>query len=288
MKRRKRKQEPLPVKVHAPAGRDKARGPEVHTLEPVARRQAHSSGAPLERETRREMEKLLEEDLGEVRIHRDSEAAAGAETLNARAYTRGRDVYFSRGGYAPESPAGRETLAHELAHVVQTRGRGGSGSGRVESPDSELEREARRAAAQVRAGRQPEIHARTTTADVLRQEKEEEAAPTLSKHPFQITPGHRRGTITAGTFSIAFRYEMAEGAGEATLVLEIPDGAEASFAPLGEMPEGGLRIDDPGGSRARTVRISASTEAEGVPRIQARFSQGAATHIVLFQLPVAG
>ncbi len=39
--------------------------------------------------------------------------------MAANAYAVGRDVVFAEGRYAPESPAGRRLIAHELAHVIQ-------------------------------------------------------------------------------------------------------------------------------------------------------------------------
>ena len=42
--------------------------------------------------------------------------------MNALAYTRGNDIVFRKGMYAPESTAGQRLLAHELTHVVQQRG----------------------------------------------------------------------------------------------------------------------------------------------------------------------
>src|SRR5262249_17508373 len=35
--------------------------------------------------------------------------------------TRGRDIVFAEGAYAPASQAGRRLLAHELVHVLQQR-----------------------------------------------------------------------------------------------------------------------------------------------------------------------
>jgi hypothetical protein len=80
-----------------------------------------SGGAPLEGRTRAEMESSFGHDFGDVRIHTDSVAVASAESVQARAYTVGNDIVFGGGGYAPETNAGRHTLAHELAHVVQQR-----------------------------------------------------------------------------------------------------------------------------------------------------------------------
>ena len=52
-------------------------------------------------------------------MHDDLPAAQSARSLNALAYTVGRDVVFDAGQYAPGANSGRQLLAHELAHVVQ-------------------------------------------------------------------------------------------------------------------------------------------------------------------------
>ena len=76
------------------------------------------------------MEKPLGHDFASVRVHADARAAQAASSLNARALTVGDDVAFAAGQYAPHSSAGRELIAHELAHVAQ-QARGGA------SPDAE-------------------------------------------------------------------------------------------------------------------------------------------------------
>lgn len=58
-------------------------------------------------------------DLGAVRVHTDARAAESAAAVHARAYTVGSHIVFGAGEYAPASAAGRELLAHELAHVAQ-------------------------------------------------------------------------------------------------------------------------------------------------------------------------
>ncbi len=58
-------------------------------------------------------------DFSQVRIHADERAAASAQTVNALAYTVGRDVVFGANQYAPHTLEGRRLLAHELTHVVQ-------------------------------------------------------------------------------------------------------------------------------------------------------------------------
>jgi hypothetical protein len=61
-------------------------------------------------------------DFGAVRTHAGPGAAAAARSLNARAFTVGRDIAFASGEFRPDAPEGRRLLAHELAHVVQQGG----------------------------------------------------------------------------------------------------------------------------------------------------------------------
>ncbi len=242
-------------------------------------------GEQLAPETRQAMERLLGEDFEEVRIHRDAEAAAAASALGAKAYVRGRDIYFGRDRYDPDSPAGRETLAHELAHVVQTGGRTVKPE-EIEPATSHLEQEAHAAASRVRAGQTTKVLGGTTAAGLLRQaEEEKEVTPRTLRRSREVTPAQGRGTINAGSFSVNFRYEMAEGAGEAILILEVPDGVQTMFAPLGELAAGDYRSDDPGGEAARTVKLYVRTETGGLPRVRATFSNSAVNYVVIFQFP---
>ncbi|TCO80659.1 uncharacterized protein DUF4157 [Plasticicumulans lactativorans] len=77
------------------------------------------SGRPLDAASRAFFEPRFGHDFGGVRVHADPRAHAAARGLHARAFTLGHDVGFAAGAYAPHSAAGRELLAHELAHVVQ-------------------------------------------------------------------------------------------------------------------------------------------------------------------------
>lgn len=103
-----------------------------------------SSGKPLDRSTRREMEAKFGADFGDVRVHTGEDAARSAETLRAEAYTLGRDIVFGGGKYSPSGMAGRRLLAHELAHVVQQSRKTGARSSRAET--SALEASADKAA----------------------------------------------------------------------------------------------------------------------------------------------
>jgi len=99
---------------------------------------------PLDPHTRAVMEPALGGDFSEIRLHTGAEAAQLADSVDARAVTRGKDVYFGAGEYDPQSEAGREVLAHELAHVAQQDRQSPSGGG--------VESEARTAAHSVVTG----------------------------------------------------------------------------------------------------------------------------------------
>lgn len=110
----------------------------------IARRRGY--GEPLEDGLRSELAGKLGDSFHDVRIHKDGEADALARAVSADAFTAGPDVYFAEGKFNPDSPKGKELVAHELAHVIQQRGAPTSGSMRVSQPGEPLERDAERAA----------------------------------------------------------------------------------------------------------------------------------------------
>jgi hypothetical protein len=84
-----------------------------------------SPGGSLDAGTRQFFEPRFGHDFSSVRIHTGPGAAASAQSLNALAYTLGRDVVFNTGQYAPHTSHGQHILAHELTHVVQQSAAGG-------------------------------------------------------------------------------------------------------------------------------------------------------------------
>ncbi len=80
-------------------------------------------GEALSASTRAYFEPRFGRDFSGVRVHRGSGTSDVARSLNARAFTVGRDIAFGEGEYAPEASGGRRLLAHELTHVVQQRQR---------------------------------------------------------------------------------------------------------------------------------------------------------------------
>jgi hypothetical protein len=86
--------------------------------------QARGGGQGMDHGTRARMESAFGTDFSGVRIHTDSRADTLSQSLSARAFTTGHDVFFRQGEYNPGTSSGRELLAHELTHVVQQNGDG--------------------------------------------------------------------------------------------------------------------------------------------------------------------
>jgi hypothetical protein len=87
-----------------------------------------SFGEPLDTGLRVFFEPRFGADFSAVRIHHDERAAHSARDVGARAYAAGNDIVFGAGEYAPGKDAGRQLIAHELAHVVQQGGGGSTAS----------------------------------------------------------------------------------------------------------------------------------------------------------------
>ncbi len=101
--------------------------PELEGL--LSRRQGR--GEPLPAGLAGPMGDALGADLDAVRIHTGDEPAQLARSLQALAFTRGADIYFGAGSYAPHTTAGQRLLAHELAHTVQPGAGVGSAAGPI-------------------------------------------------------------------------------------------------------------------------------------------------------------
>jgi Domain of unknown function (DUF4157) len=116
----------------------------VNTVPPIVHDVLNSPGQSLDAGARAFMEPRFGHDFSGVRVHTDARAAESARSVNALAYTVGRNVVFGAGQYAPGTGEGRKLLAHELTHVVQQSNqlsilRQNLTAGPVDSP---LEREA--------------------------------------------------------------------------------------------------------------------------------------------------
>jgi hypothetical protein len=89
--------------------------------------QARGGGSSLPDEIQDEAKKSLGRSFKDVRLHTGDQADEISRRIRARAFTIGKDIFFKKGAYAPGSGQGRETLIHELTHVVQQSGSRSSG-----------------------------------------------------------------------------------------------------------------------------------------------------------------
>src|SRR5579884_942389 len=104
---------PLQTKRVGPNGASRATAP------PIVHDALRAPGQPLDPATRAFMEPRFGQDFSHVRVHTDDAAVASSQSIQALAYTAGRDIVFGRGQYSPHTERGKRLLAHELAHVVQ-------------------------------------------------------------------------------------------------------------------------------------------------------------------------
>ena len=127
-------------------------------IPPVVHEVLRSPGQPLDAGTRAFFEPRFGQDFSRVRVHTNALAAESASAVGAAAYAYGNNVVFGKNQFSPASPAGRGVLAHELAHVAQTRSEIPSGGPqRVSSPSDASESEAQAIAERVTVPMSPSL-----------------------------------------------------------------------------------------------------------------------------------
>jgi hypothetical protein len=116
----------------------------TNAVPPIVHDVLNSPGQPLDTGTRAFMEPRFGHDFSSVRVHTDARAAESTRSVNALAYTVGRNVVFGTGQYAPGTSEGQRLLAHELTHVVQQSSAPSSTDATIKpgTPGDSYEREA--------------------------------------------------------------------------------------------------------------------------------------------------
>ena len=76
-------------------------------------------GRPLPSALQTEFEAKFAADFNGVTIHTDAQADGLSRSIQAEAFTRGRDIYVAGGQFVPNGMEGKRLLARELTHVVQ-------------------------------------------------------------------------------------------------------------------------------------------------------------------------
>ena len=80
---------------------------------------SRGGGRPLDAGLQASMGQAMGADFSQVRVHTGPQANALNQSIQAKAFTTGQDVFFRQGEYQPGSRGGQELIAHELTHVVQ-------------------------------------------------------------------------------------------------------------------------------------------------------------------------
>ncbi|MDE2778233.1 MAG: DUF4157 domain-containing protein [Chloroflexota bacterium] len=100
-----------------------ARGGVIHRDAEAAIRTAKGGGRALPNGLKTQLEAAFGADFRRVRIHTGVMSNHLNRFLGSAAFTTGKDIFFRRGFYRPDSNEGKELLAHELTHVIQQRQR---------------------------------------------------------------------------------------------------------------------------------------------------------------------
>ena len=110
---------------------------------------ARGGGSPLPSALANDFESKLGTSVSDVRVHADANAASLARAVEARAFATGTDIFFGSGEYQPGTSAGRELIAHEVAHTNQQRGAPLAGPLMISNPGEPLEVQADGVASQL-------------------------------------------------------------------------------------------------------------------------------------------
>ena len=124
-------------------------------------------GEGLQPQVQQALESSFGAGLGSVRVHSDTRTSAAAESLGARAFTYGPNIFLGSG----ESPSDLALMAHEGAHVVQQQGMP-TLQAATNTPSTDVfEQEARRASSAVQRGEQVTVAGRTNGMHIQKEEQ---------------------------------------------------------------------------------------------------------------------
>ncbi|ACY18029.1 eCIS core domain-containing protein [Haliangium ochraceum] len=133
-----------------------------------------SAADALPGEVRARMERGFGIGFQDVSVHPDSAHASGP----VRAFTRGNEVHFREGAFAPGTAEGDALIAHEFAHVAQNRQAGGQAGTR-----RAIEADADQAAAAVLAGQAARVHMQASVGASYAFSDDDDHEPAASVEP---------------------------------------------------------------------------------------------------------
>ena len=177
------------------------------------------SGQPLAPHIKEAIQSSLLVDLSSVRLHASTAAERKAQSLSARAFTFGNDIFLGRG----EHPTDLTLISHEAAHVIQQQA-----GARIQawSPDrgDRFEREADQAAAAVGRGETFAVRERVESPRVQRLGISD-ALDYIANAANNI-PGFRMFTIVLGVNPVNMQHVDRSPANVLRAIVEfIPGGA---------------------------------------------------------------
>ena len=137
-----------------------------------------TAAQPLPEATRTNMERAFGQRFDDVVIHPDSPEVTG----DMHAFTRGREIHFRAGAFAPGTRRGDHIIAHELAHIVQQSGAQATSvqARRDGRSTGALEADADRAAMQALLGQQAAVQFRSSFGQA---QAYRDAQPGISEQP---------------------------------------------------------------------------------------------------------
>jgi hypothetical protein len=97
-------------------------GGEVSAEFGASLQRAKTGGYPLAPALQAQMGQAMGADFSGVRVHTDSQSDRLNQSIQAKAFTTGQDLFFRQGAYQPGNREGQELIAHELTHAVQQTG----------------------------------------------------------------------------------------------------------------------------------------------------------------------
>ena len=113
----------MPIQTKLALGTPNDKHEQEADLESAINRK-RGSGQTLDEGLQRSMGQAMGVDFSRVRVHTDKQSDQLNQSIQAKAFTTGHDMFFRQGAYEPKSRAGQGLIAHELTHVVQqTQGR---------------------------------------------------------------------------------------------------------------------------------------------------------------------
>ncbi|MGD0095928.1 MAG: DUF4157 domain-containing protein [Terracidiphilus sp.] len=205
---------PAPSSAKSAAAKSK---PQLAPLAP-SKTPSHGAGQPLLPHIQEAIQNSLMVDLSSVRLHASTAAERKVQSLSARAFTFGNDIFLGHG----EHPTDLTLISHEAAHVIQQQHAAPAAQAWSSDRSDRYEREADQAAAAVASGRSFTVRERVDSPRVQRFGISD-ALDWLADKAY-IIPGFRMFTIVLGVNPINMEHVERSAANVLRAIVEFLPG----------------------------------------------------------------